>query len=465
MKKKLLIYLSDGVGCRNFLYSNFLTLAASNGFEVVILKNVPFDFETRGCRVISYPKLPVPAYVDLLKGIKSNAEQNLYARKFNNDIYKRYSFDRPPSNFKDFVKKTFKKFELVRATTEDGILKIEERMYSAARKSAIFQSFCAILDEEKPDAVLFANQRAVTNIAIVLAAEQLGIPSITNIFSWDNLPKGIKIHKSDYYFVWSQYMYDEMLKYYPRTNPDTIRITGTPQFSSYNNRDELTPRADFFKRYSLSPDQRYICFSGDDFTSSPHDEVYLQDLCNEVRMYNEKNDSNFKVLFRRCPVDHSKRYDSVLEQNKDIVTRIDPLWGTAGDGGWQSSYPTIEDNLLLKDILFHSELVVNLGSTVAIDASFLGTPATYVNYQPVENTNWDIKYNYKKIHFESYEGLTPVFWINKVPDYQQVLHKVDVGDCATVLDQAHLWAERIILHPIENVHQRMWKEIVAVTAK
>ena len=465
MKKKLLIYLSDGVGCRNFLYSSFLLNADSNGFEVVILKNTPFDFDSRGCRVIAYPNLPIPAYVDLLKGIKSNAEQNFYARKFNNSIYTRYSFDKPPRNLKELVKKTYKKFELLRARRENGILQLEERMYRAASQSPICSALTKILEQERPDAVMFTNQRSVTNIAIVLAAEKLNIRTITNIFSWDNLPKGSKIHKSDYYFVWSKYMFDEMLRYYPRTNTDSIRITGTPQFSTYNNKEELTPRSVFFERYGLSPDNRYICFSGDDFTSSPHDEVFLHDLCSQVRIYNEKNNTNFKVLFRRCPVDHTKRYDAVLGQNKDIATRIDPLWGTTGNGGWQSSYPTIEDNLLLKDILFHSELVVNLGSTVAIDASFLNTPATYVNYQPVENTSWDITYNYKKIHFDTYEGLNPVFWIKQVSDYQEVLKKVDLEQYQSVLDQAHLWAERIILHPIEEVHHRMWKEIVDIASK
>ena len=305
---------------------------------------------------------------------------------------------------------------------------------------------------------MFTNQRSVTNIPLVLAAEKAGIPSITTIFSWDNLPKGSKIHKSDFFFVWSQYMFDEMLRYYPRTDPKTIRITGTPQFSSYHDHSDLTPRAEFFHRYGLDPDYRYICFSGDDFTSSPHDEVYLDDLCKNVNEYNTRHKTNFRVIFRRCPVDHTKRYDAVLKTHKNIATTIDPLWEKGAIEGWQSSYPKLEDNLLLKDVLFHSELVVNLGSTVAIDASFLGTPACYVNYQPVES-EWDIKYNYKKIHFDTYAGLNPVFWINKLSDYQDVLMHIDKNDYLNILDQAHLWAQRIILHPIDQVHKRIWLQI------
>jgi hypothetical protein len=35
------------------------------------------------------------------------------------------------------------------------------------------------------------------------AAQELGIPTATFIFSWDNLPKATLVLEPDYYFVWS----------------------------------------------------------------------------------------------------------------------------------------------------------------------------------------------------------------------------------------------------------------------
>jgi hypothetical protein len=35
----------------------------------------------------------------------------------------------------------------------------------------------------------------------LLAAQQLGIPTATFIFSWDNLPKATMVVETDYYFV------------------------------------------------------------------------------------------------------------------------------------------------------------------------------------------------------------------------------------------------------------------------
>jgi hypothetical protein len=461
--KRLLLYISDGVGCRNFIYSTFFDYAARNGFEIVILKNVPFSIDARGSKVIEFPKLPIPPKVDILKGIKTEAELNLFTAKFQNPIYQVYKFPYKPKTLKAKLKLFYKNRYVKRTNTQEQILKVEEKMYKAAVGSPLFHALADILKAERIDVVMFTNQRSVSNITLMLAAEKMQVPSITNIFSWDNLPKGSKIHKSDYYFVWSQYMFDELLRYYPHVDKSTIRITGTPQFANYSDTSDLMPRAAFLEKYGLSDAYRYVAFTGDDFTSSPHDEIYLEDLCKQVRIYNEKHGDVFRVIFRKCPVDMTTRYNEVLRQQADIATSIDPLWRSETGAGWQSVYPLKEDNALLKNLLAHCDMVSNLGSTVAIDASFFDTPACYVNYQPVEGVKWRVDKNYHKIHFQTQSGLNPVFWITEVPQYQGVLEAVRAGNTEKVLHDARLWAQRVMLHPVDKVHERMWLEIKKIT--
>ena len=45
MKKKILVFVSDGVSLRNFAYTSFNDLSIKNDFEVVFWNNTPFDFE------------------------------------------------------------------------------------------------------------------------------------------------------------------------------------------------------------------------------------------------------------------------------------------------------------------------------------------------------------------------------------------------------------------------------------
>jgi len=456
--KKILLYISDGVGCRNFVYSSFIDNAINDGFEVVILKNVPFDFDTKGCKVVAYPSIPLPPMVDIYKSIKIVAELTRFAKKFNNDVYLKYIFKWPSKRLIDKLKNIYKYYCLSKANTEEKILDVEKKMYKAALGSDIYYAICNILDAEKPDVVMFTNQRSLTNIPVVLACEKFKIPSLTNIFSWDNLPKATKIHKSDYYFVWSSYMKNELIMYYPYIDSDRIKITGTPQFSSYHDSSDILPRNLFLERYSLDPTKRYICFSGDDVVTSPHDDIFLRDLCNEVRKYNSDNNDILRVLFRRCPTDRSSRYDEVLNAQSDILTPIEPLWKSVSEDNWQSSYPLKEDISLLKNILYHSDLVINFGSTVAIDASFFDTPACYLKYQPVDST-WNAALAYSFIHFDTAKGLNPVFWINDLSDYKQVFTKVLNGNYKEILNDAKRWSEVVILHPVDKVMYRMIEEI------
>ena len=144
------------------------------------------------------------------------------------------------------------------------------------------------LIEHKPDIVFCTNPRPTQAIASILAAQDLGIPTASFIFSWDNLPKATTLIEPDYYFVWSDYMKNELMLYCPYVHPDQIFVTGTPQFESHFDTSLLQSKEDFFKRYNLKLEKKYICFSGDDVVTSPLDQYYLEDLAISVHELNQK---------------------------------------------------------------------------------------------------------------------------------------------------------------------------------
>ena len=68
----------------------------------------------------------------------------------------------------------------------------------------------------KPEVLLCSHHRPTNVIAPVLAARDLGIPTATLIFSWDNLTsKGRIVAPFDHYLVWSELMRSELLRFYP----------------------------------------------------------------------------------------------------------------------------------------------------------------------------------------------------------------------------------------------------------
>ena len=119
--KKLLLYISDGLGCRNYVYSTFIDHAKENGFEVVILEKVDFEFDAKGCTVIKYPGVQIPTFVDILKNAKIESELNLYAKQFDNDIYHIYNKSRKPKRFAAQIKFYLKKVLELKKTLPDSV--------------------------------------------------------------------------------------------------------------------------------------------------------------------------------------------------------------------------------------------------------------------------------------------------------------------------------------------------------
>src|SRR5580765_562456 len=94
--------------------------------------------------------------------------------------------------------------------------------------------------------------------------------------------------ETDYYFVWSQHMKNELLFYYPHINEKQIFIVGTPQFETHFKKSNVLSREDFFHQNGLNLDKKYICYSGDDITTCPDDPQYLEDVAAAVRSLNDK---------------------------------------------------------------------------------------------------------------------------------------------------------------------------------
>ena len=268
-----------------------------------------------------------------------------------------------------------------------------------------------IIEKERPDVVYCASQRSVLAIAPIEAAKSLGLPTVCFIYSWDNLPKSMLDVETHYYYVWSHHMKTELLKYYPFVNKNQIVVTGTPQFELHLEESFLLSKKEFYETYNLDTSKDYFCFSGDDVTTSPQDPLYLRDFAEAIRELNKKGQT-LGVIFRRCPVDFSDRYDYVLEEYKELIVPIDPVWKVFGNA-WDSKMPTNEDSILLSNLAHQCVAVVNLGSSMVFDFAAHQKPCAYMNYHYVDEGSVlegvDV---YQYVHFRSMPSKQAVTWFN-----------------------------------------------------
>jgi len=462
--KKIFILLPDGVGLRNFAFTSFVEIGEQMGWEVVFWNQTPFDLTELGYKEIKLQGKP-RAYTDLLKRAKISTELDYFEEKFDDQVYQSYKFPSSNKSIKSKIKNTIVSQLTKTYKGEKGLQKLRGKLKAAERKSVFYKHCKDVLEREKPDLVFCTNQRPVHAIAPLSAAQDLGIPTSTFIFSWDNLPKATMIVEPDFYFVWSEYMKEELINYYPFINSDNIFITGSPQFEPHFNLKLRKTREEFFEENNLDLNKEYICFSGDDKTTSPDDAHYLQDVAESIESLNKAGVTKLGILFRRCPVDFSDRYDTVLEKYKDLIVPIAPKWKQVG-GSWNSILPTQKDLELQVNTILHTKAVINLGSSMVFDFAIFQKPCLFFNYnvELKEYENWSIEKVYNFVHFRSMPTGKEVIWLRSKKEIGPKL-KVALENSHKTVEEAKDWFEKINISPAEKASERIWEAIDKIAEK
>jgi hypothetical protein len=456
--KKIFILLPDGIGLRNFAFTTFVEKGEQMGWEVIFWNQTPFDLNVMGFKEIKLQGTP-RAKTDLLKRAKTIAELNHFEKEFNDDVYQSYKFPTQSKDLKSKIKNGIVS-QLIRTYKGNtGIEKLRKQLKNSERESKLYKKCLELLKSERPDFIFCTNQRPVNAIAPLTAAQDLGIQTGTFIFSWDNLPKATLVIEPDFYFVWSDYMKEELLHYYSFIKSENIIVTGSPQFEPHFNLKLRKTREVFFKENNLDLSREYICFSGDDKTTSPEDAHYLQDVAEAIENLNKAGGFRLGILFRRCPVDFSDRYNSILEKYKNLIVSVAPRWNQVGEN-WNSVLPTQEDLGLQVNTILHTKAVINLGSSMVFDFAVFDKPCLFLNYnvEDKKDENWSSEKVYNFVHFRSMPTGNEVIWLKSKKEIEPKLKAVLQHPQNTV-EKAKHWFEKINLSPAEKASEKIWDGI------
>jgi hypothetical protein len=432
--KKICIVLPDGVGIKNYIYSSFFQKLKNKEYHIILLHSISENAikEIKKLLGESFVLVTLPEYKETIKQkflrelicllrLKNNIKLT------NNDSL--YEYWKPNKKGKNYF--FYKLIEFISLTFNFNYKKILflEKIYdNKINKST--EKITLLLKRINPDIIFNTHQRSLIVVPIVAAAKQLGIKNVGAIYSWDNIPKARLSVRTDEYVVWSKHMKNEMKIFYPEIKQDNIIITGTPQFEFYYDKELLISKELFFKKTGLDMNRKVICFSGDDIRTSPFDSEYLEDIANSLMLITEN--TRPQILLRRCPVDVSGRFQKIIKKYSTIIKEAAPIWNFDKKGdNWQLIYPNYKDIALLVNTVYHSDVVINVGSTMAHDFAIFNKPAIYLNYNPVKSNKWNIESIYKFQHFRSMKNLNPVFWLNKKKEFVDVIKRAMDSDLST----------------------------------
>ncbi len=391
---KPIILLPDGVGVRNFVLGPFLSILARQTGGL-ILHPIPErnlkEYSGRWNGLFHWREMSRYAETPLAATLRySLAYAQMFWANTQSMRYGRRAKLRG-SCMRRLMMRTARMIGRVFASPL-GIGFLERLHCREVAKVPQVVDYRRLFAESKATVLFCSHQRPLEILPPLLAARSLGIPTATFIFSWDNLTsKGRIAAPFDNYLVWSDLMRQELLRYYPDVAPERVHIVGTPQFDPYADRTLLWSRDEFFRQVGADPARRLICYSGGDTGTCPEDHVHVDILMGLVRSGRIKGKP--QVLVRPSPVDDGSRYQAVRSKYPELIF-AQPAWMHTVPGNWARCIPKAEDVSFLANLIQHTDVNVNLASTMTLDFA--------IHDRPVVNVAFDV-------HDPALRGRPPLF--------------------------------------------------------
>jgi CDP-glycerol glycerophosphotransferase (TagB/SpsB family) len=235
-----------------------------------------------------------------------------------------------------------------------------------------------LFDRYRPVLVVAANPGLVfSEIPLLRTARRRGVRSMAIDPSWDNFTnKLIPVRQVDRLVVWNEIMKQQAIELHGY-DPDAIRVAGAPQFDAHFR--ARTPRAEFFARVGADPSRRLIALTTTPRSLYRHHDHVLRGLAAAI---DDGRLPNAQVLVRLHPRDEVEAYREFNNRPNVIIEK--PFRDTVrvADGLAIDVMP--ENQKHLGDTLYHADVVVNVASTISLEACIFDTPVVNICFDGAE---------------------------------------------------------------------------------
>lgn len=255
-----------------------------------------------------------------------------------------------------------------------------------------------LFDRYRPTLVAAASPGLIfSEIPVLRTATRRSVPSIAVDLSWDNLTnKFFPPRQVERLVLWNSSMRDEARALHGY-DAGRITVAGPPQFDSYF-REPRSSRAEFCTRTGLDPARKIITLATIPPSKFPHHELVIDRLLEAMEAGAIREPAD--LLVRLHPRDEARRYEKYAGRPHVIVEKpFRPTAARAGDG--MDVDFMAENTRHLADTLHHSDVVLNVASTIAIEASIFDTPVVNIGFdgQPGSGTAL-MEWHYGSTHFQ-----------------------------------------------------------------
>lgn len=370
------IVITDGVGYRNFVLSDFLIHASEQFQKVVVFSCLPksaYDKLPKNVEVIELQVIEETFVTWFWRKAKEVGHLQLH-RKHNFGIQDNWNANRSKRwSTRGIATRVIYGFTKY-FHQEKHIAWYEKQQQNTFDQHTLTKQYQTFFEANQIEVLFFTHQRPPYIAPMVLAAKQSNILTATFIFSWDNLAsKGRMAATFDHYLVWSNSMQSDLLQFYSQVNPKQVHVVGTPQFEPYVLDRYGYDANTFYSKFALDNSLPTLLFSCGDVSTSPNDPIYIQTIAEAVE--NGKL-PKVNLLVRTSPAETPERFAAIKKQFAWIQWN-EPKWYLARakhQETWSQRIPTEEDVHDLKSILQHTSIHINMLSTMSLDGMLFQKP-------------------------------------------------------------------------------------------
>lgn len=283
--------------------------------------------------------------------------------------------DKEAQTFRQKVFRKGKKLAGVTFGSRTGlaVLSKTERLSSRILNSS--QAYTELYKSIKPSLVFNGSHVHSRNAThAVQAAQWLGIPTATFVFSWDNLTsQGRVMLPYDYFIVWNEDLKQQLLEMYTWIKPENVFVTGTPQFDLHFHEETYMSREDYCREVGADPKRPIVLYTTGMANHMPGEPEIVEGIADMLATYPEE--IRPQLLLRVYAKDLTGRFDDLRTSRPDILF-ADPIW----EAEWLT--PKQEDSVALVNALRHSSVGINVASTVSLELCMFDKPVINVGYNP-----------------------------------------------------------------------------------
>lgn len=246
--------------------------------------------------------------------------------------------------------------------------------------------------------VLSTPGQKLEDLPYLEAARRQGIPSISPVYSWDNLTaKGPFVIPPDQLVVWNEVMRNEACHFHGYA-PEDVFVGGVPVFDSYvavrASADDLTRHA-FLSRLGLDPAKKLITLTTIPPVYFGTSHYALAEMLKGWMLSGEL--AGTTLLIRPHPMDDTDYADLV---GPDVVLDNYGSKPSADPRQWR---PSDDNTSHLGRTMVFSDVVINIASTITVDAACFDTPTVNIAFDIKPSGNeyaGTVERYYKYTHYK-----------------------------------------------------------------